>query len=308
MKTEKSILLIIPYFGQWPIWIELFADSIKRNPTVHFLIITDCEPAIFNDTLNVKVEKTTFFEYIQRFKLKLGSDIQIPNPYKICDLRPFFGIIHEEDIKGYDFYGWTDVDILFGDIRRFYTNDILEKHEVLSSHHMRLAGHFALLRNSTNYKQIGYKIYNWKSALQNPEFVGIDEHGMTNALTMTIFDKIAEKFGFSKNNVVLNWFRKLKTRKFYFVEQYTTPFTLIPWIDGTVNSYQPNEWFYNQGSITNSRDGDRKFMYLHFMNFKSSKWRHDGTNAPWDVKENTYLISSEDFKKRITISTKGIHL
>jgi hypothetical protein len=308
MKTEKSILLIIPYFGQWPIWIELFADSIKRNPTVHFLIITDCEPAIFNDTLNVKVEKTTFFEYIQRFKLKLGSDIQIPNPYKICDLRPFFGIIHEEDIKGYDFFGWSDVDILFGDIRRFYTNDILEKHEVLSSHHVRLAGHFALLRNSTNYKQIGYKIYNWKSALQNPEFVGIDEHGMTNALTMTIFDKIAEKFGFSKNNVVLNWFRKLKTRKFYFVEQYTTPFTLIPWIDGTVNSYQPNEWFYNQGSITNSRDGDRKFMYLHFMNFKSSKWRHDGTNAPWDVKENTYLISSEDFKKRITISTKGIHL
>ena len=308
MKTEKSILLIIPYFGQWPIWIELFADSIKRNPTVHFLIITDCEPAIFNDTLNVKVEKTTFFEYIQRFKLKLGSDIQIPNPYKICDLRPFFGIIHEEDIKGYDFFGWSDIDILFGDIRRFYTNDILEKHEVLSSHHVRLAGHFALLRNSTNYKQIGYKIYNWKSALQNPEFVGIDEHGMTNALTMTIFDKIAEKFGFSKNNVVLNWFRKLKTRKFYFVEQYTTPFTLIPWIDGTVNSYQPNEWFYNQGSITNSRDGDRKFMYLHFMNFKSSKWRHDGTNAPWDVKENTYLISSEDFKKRITISTKGIHL
>jgi uncharacterized protein YfaT (DUF1175 family) len=234
--------------------------------------------------------------------------LNVPNPYKICDLRPFFGIIHEENIKGYDFFGWTDVDILFGDIRRFYTDDIIEKHEVLSSHHVRLAGHFALLRNSKKYKQIGYKIYKWKNALQNPEFVGIDEHGMTNALTMTIFDKIAEKFGFSKNNVVLNWFRKLKTRKFYFVEQYTTPFTLIPWIDGTVNSYQPNEWFYNQGSITNSRDGDRKFMYLHFMNFKSSKWRHDGTNAPWDVKENTYLISSEDFKKRITISTKGIHL
>ena len=308
MKTEKSILLIIPYFGQWPIWIELFADSIKRNPTVHFLIITDCEPAIFNDTLNVKVEKTTFFEYIQRFKLKLGSDIQIPNPYKICDLRPFFGIIHEEDIKGYDFFGWSDVDILFGDIRRFYTNDILEKHEVLSSHHVRLAGHFALLRNSTNYKQIGYKIHNWKSALQNPEFVGIDEHGMTNALTMTVFDKVSEKFGLSKNKRVLNSIRKLKTRKFYFVEQHTTPFTLIPWIDGTVNSDQPNEWFYNQGSITNSRDGNRKFMYLHFMNFKSSKWRHDGTEAPWEGKENTYLISSEDFKKRIKISTKGIHL
>jgi hypothetical protein len=299
----SKIALLIPYFGKWPEWIDLFFDSVERNSTIDFHFFTDCDTRVSNSS-NVYFHTMAFADYVKNASEKIGIQINVPNPYKICDLRPFFGIIHEEEIKGYDFFGWTDVDILFGDIRRFYTNDILEKHEVLSSHHVRLAGHFALLKNSEKYRQIGYNIYNWKNALQNPEFVGIDEHGMTNALTMTIFDKIAEKFGFSKNNVVLNWFRKLKTRKFYFVEQYTTPFTLIPWIDGTVNSDQPNEWFYNQGTITNLRDGNRKFMYLHLMNFKSSKWRHDGTKAPWEGNETIYNV--REMKRSLTIDLNGI--
>ena len=91
------------------------------------------------------------------------------------------------------------------------------------------------------------------------------------------------------------------------VEQYTTPFTSIPWIDASVNSHQPDEWFYKDGDITNSRDGQRKFIYLHFMNFKSSTYRHDGTKAPWEGLQSICFVSVVDMKKGIKIDNLGIN-
>lgn len=299
----QSIVLIIPYFGKWPIWMELYLDSIKRNETIDFYFITDCDVLMLNGIENISYEQITFEEYIKRFKELLGEDIKIPDAYKICDLRPFFGLVHKEIIKKYDFFGWTDVDLLFGNIRSVYTGEVLNKYKVLSTHKTRLSGHFALLRNIEKHRIIGYKIYNWRQALQNSEFVGIDEHGITNALQMTFFDKLAEKFRVSKNNVVLNVIRIFKTNKHYFVEQYTTPFTSIPWIDGSLNSNQPNEWFYDQGTITNSRDEGKEFIYIHFMNFKSSTWRVDGTIAPW---QNGFQYLVEHVNQKIKIDLKGI--
>lgn len=298
----NKIIILIPYFGKWPEWIELYFNSIERNSTIDFHFFTNCDSSISSST-NVFFHQMTFEEYKENAQNYLNVAINIPNPYKICDLRPFFGIIHQEIIKNYDFFGWTDVDVLFGDIRSFYSDNILNQYEVLSTHKTRLSGHLALLRNNEKHRTIGYKIYNWKQALQNPNFVGIDEHGITNALQMTLFDKIAEKFKFSKDNLILNLIRKTKTTKHYFVEQYTTPFTPIPWLDGSVNSAQPEEWYYEKGVITNKRDKGRKFMYIHFMNFKSSTWRTDGSIAPW---QSVFKYEVNDMNKKIKIDLKGI--
>lgn len=299
----QRIILLIPYFGKWPRWMELYLDSIKRNETIDFFFITDCDTSVFNGINNIRFEASSFVEYINRFKKLLGDDINIPNPYKICDLRPFFALVHDDIIRNYDFFGWTDVDVLFGDIRSFYTENILRDYDALSTHEKRLSGHFALLRNNEKYRRMGYRIYRWKQALLNPEFVGIDEHGITHAMQMTVLDKIAEKFKFSTQTKFLNTVRRLKTQRHYFVEQYTTPFTPIPWIDGTVNSAQPDVWFYERGTISNSRDQGRKFMYLHLMNFKSGTWRADHTPAPW---QNGFVYEVYDVNRKIIIDSKGI--
>jgi hypothetical protein len=302
MKSHK-ILLIIPYFGKWPVWFALFVDSIQRNAGIDFLFVTDCDAEPLIKLKNVKVEHISFEKYIERYKKILGSYIQIPNPYKICDLRPFFGLIHEKDIKGYDFFGWTDVDLVFGDIRSFYTDELLSNYDVFSTHQDRLSGHLALLRNTEYLKNIGFSIYNWKESLQNPNFVGIDEHGITNALTMTFWDKVSEKLKQKWISNLFSFVQKKKSKRFYFKEQYTTPFITVPWLDGSLNSQQPSVWFYENGKVWNERDGERNFLYLHFMNFKSSQWRHDGTKAPWEGKEKIYFV--ENFRSKVKIDATG---
>lgn len=301
---QSSVAFLIPYFGKWPDWMDIYIDSIERNATIDFHFITDCDAEITNAS-NVFFHPTTFEAYIKLAQEKIGAEINIPDAYKVCDLRPFFGIIHEDIIANYDFFGWTDIDLLFGDIRSFYTDDILNSHDVLSSQEVRLSGHCSLLRNSEKYKTIGYQIYNWQGALNNPLFIGIDEHGMTNALCMTFWDKLSEKVNMPWIASLFAWRRKKKMKPYYFKEQYTTPFIPLPWLDGSVNSDQPAEWYYEKGIVTNERD-ERDFMYIHFMNFKSSKWRHDGTKAPWEEKNTIFTRDETKSLDKIVINKDGI--
>jgi hypothetical protein len=278
---------------------------VKSNPKLDFQFFTDCETDAYSSP-NVVFRKMSFKEYVKKAQSMIPTPINIPNAYKICDLRPLFGQIHSEEIEGYDFYGWMDIDLLLGNVLSFYTPEILNSYDVITTHSDRIAGHFSLFRNNTRNKGMYKKIYRWEEALNNPEFVGIDENGITRAYTETILDKIRDKFNLQFNLPFTKGLKKLNTRKIYFVEQYTTPFLPKPWLDGTLNSEQPSNWTYVDGTISNNRD-DRNFLYLHFMNFKNSQWRHDGTKAPWEGKEKICFAQAHDLKTGVRIDLNGIH-
>ncbi len=302
----NSIALLIPYFGKFPEWAPLYFDTIRRNPTVDFIFYTDCDTEGYNFP-NVYFKKISFEAYIQMARKKAGVDFKPANPYKLCDLRPLYPIIHYEDIKDYNFYGWADMDLLFGDIRSFYNDNILNKYDVLSTHANRISGHMALFRNTIKNRNMYKKIYDWRNKLAYPHFVGIDEHGITNAYCMTVIDKFNEKFNTQLNNQLFRWLKSRKTRRLYLVEQYTTPFFSREWIDGSRYDEQPDTWFYKDGHITNSRDKNRNFIYIHFMNFKNSQYRHDGTPAPWENLKNVCFATPQDMVNGLKIDRKGIY-
>jgi len=285
----------------------LYFETLKKNPTIKFIFYTDCEADGYSAS-NVIFNKMTFEEYVNRANEKIsGSQFCLSTPYKLCDLRPWYPIVHYDDIKDSDFYGWADLDLLFGDIRKFYTDDILENFDVISTHSTRISGHLALFRNTWRNRRMGGKIYDWQSKMRVPEYVHMDEAGLTNAYTMTVFDKINEKYHLHINNKVSKAVKWFKCRKLYLKEQYTTPFVPFPWIDGSMNSNQPDTWYYRNGTITNSRDKKRDFIYIHFMNFKSSQWRHDGTRAPWEKLSHIYQIDNiNDIKNGVVIDVNGI--
>lgn len=39
---KYKVAQIIPYFGKWPEWIELYFYSCSRNPNIDFIFYTDC--------------------------------------------------------------------------------------------------------------------------------------------------------------------------------------------------------------------------------------------------------------------------
>lgn len=138
---NNNILLIIPYFGKFNNYFRLFLGSCRHNPTINWLIFTDDETK-YSYPNNVKVVYTTLHEVRQKIEERLGFSVALETPYKLCDFKPAYGYVFSEYLDRYDFWGYCDTDMIFGDIRSFITDDILNKSDKVLSR-----GHLSLWRN-----------------------------------------------------------------------------------------------------------------------------------------------------------------
>ena len=123
----KSICLILPYFGKFNRYFSLFLESCRCNPTVHWLVYTDCTEQ-YNWPSNVRRVETSFEAFRQRFASHFDFEISLDKPYKLCDYRPAYGEVLADDLRGFDFWGHCDCDMIFGHIRHFLTDDILSEY------------------------------------------------------------------------------------------------------------------------------------------------------------------------------------
>ncbi|REJ06492.1 DUF6625 family protein [Halobacillus trueperi] len=294
----KKILIIIPYFGKWPSWFNLYIESCKHNPSIDWLFFTDCdEPE--NKAENVKFHKITFSDYKKIVQKRLMINFNPSSSYKLCDLKPALGYIHQEYLSGYDFFGYGDIDLIYGDIKSIYTDDLLSKYEVLSTHENFLSGHFALLKNTKKYREYFKKVKNWRGILESDKHVAFDEFyfGIMLAGRYRILSKILGK----ENRLIAN-LRRLRhaKKRFLFREEYTTPYTRMPWIDGEVWEDHPTEWYWHNGQLTNEKNGNKKFLYFHFMNWKPNSVHLRGKKPIWrdmnDIISGNYEQYTQGFK------------
>ena len=261
IKVNPWLIMLMPYFGQWPEWIELFVESCKWNPGVHWRFYTDCgEPE--NKAANVAYVHLSFADYKALVRERLGITFDPPAPYKLCDLRPCLAYIHERDVADFPFFGYGDVDVIYGNIRRFYTDKVLARANVLSTHPERLAGHFAVLRNTRVFRHAFERIPNYRTLLEQPQHAAMDE----SHFTAVFHPPAAKPHGLRR---LVDYFDPCR-RGLLFVERYSTVLSPRGWHDGTMN--YPQKWYWRRGRLTNERDGEREFLYLHFMRWQSDRW------------------------------------
>jgi hypothetical protein len=170
----QSIACIIVYFGKVPWYFRFFTKSCSYNPDIDFILITNLEVTeeLAN---NIIVVKSSLDEVTNRFKEKLGFKVNIAQPYKLCDVRPAYGVVFSDVIEGYDFWGYCDIDLIFGDIRSLITPDILYRHEVISASKTYMAGFFALYRNSEKVNNLFRRSKDYQKVFQQPVYYGFDE-------------------------------------------------------------------------------------------------------------------------------------
>ena len=91
----KKILFICPYFGAFPNYFNLTLNSIKYNPTIDWLIITDITKQ-YDYPNNVKIINMKFEELQKKVQSCFNFKINLNAPFKMCDFRPAYGIIFKE--------------------------------------------------------------------------------------------------------------------------------------------------------------------------------------------------------------------
>ncbi len=69
---------------------------------MNFIIVTD---TFVSDPLptNIKIVHKSFADVKSLASEKLGFEIELDSPYKLCDFKPAYGLIFSEYLKGFDF-------------------------------------------------------------------------------------------------------------------------------------------------------------------------------------------------------------
>jgi hypothetical protein len=286
----KRIVILIDYFGRWPKWFPVFLASCAFNETINWIIRTDCKIPK-NPPKNVTFVSVSYNDYVAMVSHRLHINFNPVGNYKICDLRPMFGDIYNDDIADFDYYGFGDLDVIYGDIRRFYTDDVLS-FDAISTHVGMISGHLALFRNTESMRKAYAKISDWKEYAENPEPTRFDED-------------VYSKLFFRQQHA--SGIAPIYCENVYCKEQYSTVFHPMPWHDGMLD--HPNVWFWKDGVVTNNRNVGRQYLYLHLMNFQSMRWSNSACrehNVPWKDNPEMLHISAGEERDGVKIGWAGI--
>lgn len=171
----NSICIIGIYFGKlrndFPLWLQ----SCKYNPTIDFLLVTDQSLDEYDVPPNVHAVKSTLEDVTKLASSKLEMKVCIPHPYKLCDFKPAYGLIFADYIKGYEYWGECDFDLMFGDLRSIFTQYSYREYD-----HFLTQGHLSLYRNTPEvnerYKLSGSKVGDYKRVFTSEKNFAFDEN------------------------------------------------------------------------------------------------------------------------------------
>ena len=144
---HQTIGIALPYFGPFPEYAPLFFWTFGFNESVDLYLFTDQE---YDGYLpgNVHVVKMSLEEFRRIAEDKMEMSVSLKYGYKVCDLKPMYGAILDDWLEGYDFWGFCDMDVLWGNIRAFASDEWLSETDLAAFRGKSyLSGAFQLYRN-----------------------------------------------------------------------------------------------------------------------------------------------------------------
>eukprot|EP00906_Rhabdomonas_costata_P029228 RCo041264 len=167
---SPRVALLIPYFGRLPRWFPLFCKTVSYNPGFDWLIFTEkkFEATGFELPPNLIFYNMSMLDFCGLLAQRLGVRPMTSMPSrKVCDTKPFFGDLFREYVEGYDFWGYTDLDILYGNISRWITPEVLRNNDVVTVFSFLAVGDFTLYRRSPAVARLPFMMEGYLPALND---------------------------------------------------------------------------------------------------------------------------------------------
>ncbi|OWP36079.1 hypothetical protein CEE67_02520 [Limosilactobacillus fermentum] len=258
----KKCAFIVPYFGKFKNYFQLFLNSCSKNTDYTWLIITD-NTDHYHYPSNVKKITMTFDKLVELIQSKFDFEITLDKPYKLCDFRPAYGYIFSDLIKGYDWWGHCDTDTIMGDLNHFITDEMLRNYDKLFC-----LGHFIMYKNTVQNNELFKQKVNgklwYKHSFTTNKPTNFDEVWGNNTNINEIFSYFSKKI--YERDLSLN-FNPEKLSKFVkqtyyskngkFLDENHYRNKLIVWDNGKLLRYKIDS---NNGLSSN------EYMYVHLQN------------------------------------------
>jgi len=181
---EPTICLILSRWGGWPAIFSVVARTIVANPTVRFQLLGDKEPELHGGLPpNAQFKSLSLKDLRARVRKRLGKSLEPASlavagfHSKISDLKPMFGALFPELLRGCDWWGYMQEDEVLGSLRSFATPELLSAYDVVSPLPLPCAGPFMLWRNTPAVTLLYQRSAQWRDVVENPRYLAFDEWG-----------------------------------------------------------------------------------------------------------------------------------
>lgn len=294
---QPKICFIIPFYGKVPEYLNLFLNSCKNNDNYTFIFFTDIE---FKSQLpsNVNKIRLSFEEFKQLIEEKTGIKPNIPYFYKIVDFKPAYGLIFEDYLRDYDYWGMLDIDLILGNINNFITEELLIKYDVISARKYWLSASFALFRNCFEVNTLFMLSESWQEVFQNPKPCRFTEFGSGNVKIIKELEKGKSIHNLDNNklNIEFESFTHVLTNplKIGKLKIFFDDLILEEILTGMIIKY-------NNGKITifdkerSNYEKDDEFLTYHYViNKESPFFNYPNFN---DIPDEFYITKYGFFKE-----------
>jgi len=140
----ENYAVIIPYFGKFKPSADLFFESCRRNPKIDWIIFSDNDFGLSHiSESNIHYHHMKFSDFLRRTERKLNTTLSWDRPYKLCDLKPFYGAIFDDYLVDYSYWGYGDMDVIYGDVSGFLTKIHASDYDKIN-----WMGHLTFIRNT----------------------------------------------------------------------------------------------------------------------------------------------------------------
>jgi hypothetical protein len=164
--NNNKLILISVWFGTFPDYLDLWLFTLK-NANYDVLFITDQD--LINYPHNLKLLKMSFSSFNNIINQKTGFNVNIKNVNKIVDVKPLFGLLFIDYIFTYKYWGWSDIDMMMGDILKDVIN---EDYDIYS---YGFASFGPIMFFKIDIVDIYQHLENYENILNDPYICKVDE-------------------------------------------------------------------------------------------------------------------------------------
>lgn len=192
-------VFILTQFGSPHSWTQQFLDHVQtlEKDGWYFKIFT---PHTYESKGNVEIIRMD----IEQFSGLVSKTCEVhPANYlhngipskAMSDFYVASGLIFQDYIKDYDYWGITNWDIVFGNLSKFLPDEELVKYDIWSDDINTINGIFCLFRNDTYTNNLFMKIPAWQDMFRTHKLFGMDEYHLTDVVRKEA-EESRIKFGF----------------------------------------------------------------------------------------------------------------
>lgn len=286
--NELKIAIISVYMGRPPVYFKAWVESCRLNDSIDFIYVTDQNIKL--DIPNIKVIKASLDELKHKASKLLGFNVSLESPFKLCDYKPMYGLLFQEYLSAYDYWGHCDIDLIWGDLRSFVNTYDLNQYDKFLP-----LGHLSLYRNSyENNRRFMEKVEglsDYKKVYTSEESYLFDE---------VAIPKIYQRHGSYFEKIIFAdiWPSKKRYTMCSFLKYYQSIYNefqhrchpvnfkqqIFMWEKGKIYQYM-----IDKGEIKR-----REFLYIHIQ---KRNWKMVGEYSDRMIVSNNMVksVDSDDF-------------